>query len=101
MNNIKIVNKLNNEILKSIIKKGDENFANGYFTKEYLMTYLNDADSFVLVYQNHEKVVGFSIATIWNSDDLFTNIEGFYSTLTENGITNKFLSQKKRKSLSM
>jgi GNAT superfamily N-acetyltransferase len=89
MKNIKILDEIDNKSFESIIKIGNDNFADGYFTKEYLLSYLNDSDSFVLVYQNHEKIIGFAISTIWDADNLFNHAEGYPSILIKNGITKK------------
>lgn len=84
--NIKILKEIDEEIINSMIRIGNDNFAHGYITKEYILSYLGTEKSFILIYQENKETFGFSICSLWNSDELFTQTKGFHSIVREHGM---------------
>jgi len=89
MKNIKTINKEDKQIIQSMIEIGEYSFASDYLNKEYIMTYIEDAKSFILVYEENHQVLGFSICSMWRSDELFKHTEGFHSALWAQNIKKK------------
>ena len=86
MNNIKVITTPNEKVIESIIQIGDTTFSVGYVSKEYIVSYINDSNSFVLTYEKNGKILGFCFSSIWDNEKLFSETEGFHNILEEKGI---------------
>lgn len=86
MKDIKVLQKEDKKTISILIKIGADSFASGYISEEYIFTYLDSLESFILVYEEQERVVGFCICSLWESHDLFKHTKGFHAVLWEKNI---------------
>ena len=84
---IKTVKKLDKQTLQYLMKIGADGFARTYIDKAYLLPYMEDTNSFILIYEEDEKILAFSACSIWNSQELLAYYSEHIEIFKEHNIT--------------